>query len=156
MTLTPAPPSTDHRPTVASPWSAAACRVAVTGSAAGGALIAWTVGASLGDVDLVVGTGADARTIGPGSVLLVSALAALAALALAAVLARVAHRPRRAWQVVAATVLLVSLLGPLGAASFTAGVQLLALHATVALALFTSVPRMLPARRPAHDPAGSR
>jgi len=145
VTFTPAPA---HPAPVASRWPAAACYLAAISSTVGGALIVWTVGDRLGDVDLVVGSGTDAITVGPGAVALVSLLAAVAALALAAVLARVARRPRRTWEVVAAAVLLVSLLGPLGAASITAGVQLVALHATVALALFTSVPRLLPARRP--------
>ncbi len=103
----------------------------------------------VGRVHLVVGDGADARTVGPGSVLLVSLFAALAALGLAAVLSRTARRPRRTWRVVAGAVLAVSLLGPLGGATTTGQVQLVALHAVVALALFTTVPRMLPARRAA-------
>lgn len=145
MTLTPAPP----RPPVATESTPApvACYAAALLSPVGGALLAWAVGRFVGRVDLVVGRGADAHTVGPGSVLAVSLVAALAALGLAAVLARTARRPRRTWVAVATIVFLVSLLGPLAGATATAQWQLAALHTVVALALLGSVPRLLPAAR---------
>lgn len=149
MTFTPAsahlPVLRTHR------WSPRACYAAAVLSPVVGALAVWTFGRVVGQVHLVVGSGADAHTVGPGSVVVVSLLVALAALGLAAVLSRTVGRPRRTWQVVAGAVLAVSLLGPLGGATTTAVLQLLSLHAVVALALFTTVPRMLPARRAARD-----
>jgi hypothetical protein len=106
---------------------------ATTTWAVAGTLILWGVAEATG-VDLVVGDGADATTVGPVAVVLVSALAALAGPGLMFLLER---RPRgRAWFIgIATLVLLLSLAGPLGAASKDAMTILLNMHVVVWLAL---------------------
>jgi len=123
-----------------SPWCTptARRRHAVLGATLG-AVVSWSVSHYVGGVDLVVGSGANARTVGVFSVLLVSLLAGAAALGLATVLSRRAGRPRRTWTVVAGLVLALSLLGPLGATSVTVALALLALHLVVGLGLILGI-----------------
>src|ERR1700709_2696290 len=63
-------------------------RAATVLAAIAGALLVWLVADPLAGVDLTVGTGASARTIGPGVVVLVSALAGLGSVGLALLPAR--------------------------------------------------------------------
>jgi hypothetical protein len=105
--------------------------------AVAGTLIVWGV-ARLGDVDLVVGTGAEARTVGWVSVAVVSALAAAAGSLLLAVMARRLRRGRAWWAAVATAVLLLSLGGPLGAANAQAVATLVAMHVVVWVALMST------------------
>jgi hypothetical protein len=106
-------------------------------SAVTGTLVVWAV-SRLGGVDLVVGTGADARTIGWLDVAVVSALAALAGTLLLAFMANRLEHGRRWWTAVATGVLLLSLSGPLGATTGAAVVTLAAMHVVVWLALVTT------------------
>jgi hypothetical protein len=103
-------------------------------SAVTGTLIVWGV-ARLGGVDLVVGSGAEARTVGWVSVAVVSALAAAAGSLLLALMARRLRRGRAWWAAVATAVLLLSLGGPLGAANAQAVATLVAMHVVVWAAL---------------------
>jgi uncharacterized protein DUF6069 len=101
-------------------------RLAAIITAAAAAAVVWTVAGPLAGVQLKaqVGANAQAQQIGLASVITVSLLAGLAAWALLAVLENRARRPRRAWTITAASVLAVSLAGPLtsggGAATITA------------------------------------
>jgi hypothetical protein len=106
---------------------------APTAWAVAGTLVLWAVAEATG-VDLVVGEGADATTIGPVAVVLVSALAALAGTGLLALLER-RPRGRARFTAIATAVLLVSLAGPLGAATNDALTVLLNMHVVVWLAL---------------------
>jgi Family of unknown function (DUF6069) len=72
------------------------------------------------------GAHAPARQIDPASVITVSLLAGLAAWALLAVLEHRAGHPRRAWTITAASVLAVSLAGPLTAGRGAAAIAALA------------------------------
>ena len=108
-------------------------------SAVVGTLIVWVV-ARLGDVDLVVGSGAGSRTVGWVSVAVVSALAAAAGTLLLALMARL-PRGRDWWTAVATGVLLLSLGGPLGAANAAAVVTLAAMHVVVWVALVSTARR---------------
>ncbi|GAA2350303.1 DUF6069 family protein [Dactylosporangium salmoneum] len=79
--------------------------------------------------------------VGAVAVGVTAALAGLAAWGLLAILERATRRGRTIWVITAAVVLLVSLLGPLGAATAGAVAGLLALHLTVGAVLLAGLPR---------------
>jgi hypothetical protein len=90
------------------------------------------------DVDLTV---PDRGPIGAVAVGVTAALAGLAGWALLAVLERTTGRGRKIWIVTASVILLLSLLGPLGAATVGATLGLVALHLTVGGVLLAGLPR---------------
>jgi hypothetical protein len=107
--------------------------VAPVAWAVAGTLLLWSVAEATG-VDLVVGTGAGATTVGPVAVVLVSATAALAGSGLLALLER--RRNGRVWfTAIATAILLLSFAGPLGAVGNDAVTVLLNMHVVVWLAL---------------------
>jgi hypothetical protein len=85
--------------------------------------------------------------VGPGAVAVVSGLAGLAAGGLAVLLTRLTARARSIWHVVAVVILVLSLTGPLGAASASAGVTLTAMHLVVGATLIVGIGRTVSARR---------
>ncbi|WP_049556300.1 DUF6069 family protein [Nonomuraea sp. SBT364] len=91
-------------------------RILTVAGASAAALAVWAVAVPVAGTTLTVRMGAGTQPIEPGSVLVVSLLVGLAGWALLAVLERFASRPGRIWTVVALTVLVLSLLGPLGSA----------------------------------------
>ncbi|MFF3064803.1 DUF6069 family protein [Oerskovia sp. NPDC057915] len=105
--------------------------------AAVAAVLVWSAGTAAG-VEAVV-RGADGETeVGPAAVVVASLLVGFAGWGVRSLLRRVGRAPRagraqgeRAWVVTCAVVLLVSVLGPLGAVSTSATLLLLALHVTV-------------------------
>ena len=104
--------------------------------AAVGALALWLVETRLIGVDLAVRTGDVVQPVTGVSVVATALVAGLAATLSAWLLTRLApRRCRTVWTVLASAVLLVSLLGPLGATSPAAVVSLVALHLLVGLAL---------------------
>jgi hypothetical protein len=102
-----------------------------------GTLVVWGV-SRLGDVDLVVGTGDSARTVGWLSVAVMSALAAAAGSLLLVFLEGRFRRGRAIWTAIATVVLLLSLAGPLGGANTEAVIVLVAMHLVVYLDLVLS------------------
>jgi hypothetical protein len=114
------------------------------------ALLSWVGIHVIGGVDLVVGSGADAITVGAGRTVASTIAVALCGWALLAVLERTIEPPRRAlrlWQGVSLAVLAVSCIGPLTADAPTATRWwLLALHTTVAATFIPSMRRGTPAR----------
>jgi heme A synthase len=103
------------------------------------ALVVWAVADPLAGVNLQVGSGAAAQHVGPVMVGVISLLVSLAALGLLAVLERVTRRPRTVWLAVALFVLVLSLTGPLGAATTAATLSLAAMHLAVAAVLVGTV-----------------
>ncbi len=104
--------------------------------AAAAGVVVWGAGTALGVEAVVQGATGDMR-VGPVAVIVTALLVGLAGWGVRALLRRVGT-PRagrtageRTWMVTCAVVLLVSLLGPLGAASASATVLLAALHVTV-------------------------
>ena len=104
--------------------------------AAAAGLLVWGAGTALG-VEAVVRGGAGDTVVGPVAVIVTALLVGLAGWGVRSLLRRLGS-PRagrtpgeRTWLVTCAVVLLVSLLGPLGAASVSATVLLAALHVTV-------------------------
>ena len=109
--------------------------ITVTGATVG-ALALWLVETRLIGVDLAVRTGDVVQPVTGVSVVATALVAGLAATLSAWLLTRIApRRCRTVWTVLASAVLLVSLLGPLGATSPAAVVLLVALHLLVGLAL---------------------
>jgi hypothetical protein len=93
--------------------------------------VVWLLAVPVGGDDLRVGDGADAQTVALPSVLVVSAVAVFAGALTRRVLARRA-RGVLVWNVLAGVVLVLSLTGPLGAATAEAGLALTAMHLVVA------------------------
>ena len=91
------------------------------------ALAVWAVASVVLDVSLVAGN--PPTTVGPAAVVLVAVVVALAAWGVRALFFR---NRRTGWFVTCGVILLVSLLGPLGAATPAATLCLAALHLTVA------------------------
>lgn len=123
--------------TTAQPTRTSLSRNAITViGAAVGALALWLVEIRLIGVDLAVRTGDVVQPVTGVSVVATALVAGLAATLSAWLLTRLApRRCRTVWTVLASAVLLVSLLGPLGATSPAAVVSLVALHLLVGLAL---------------------
>ena len=105
-----------------------------------GALALWLVETRLIGVDLAVRTGDVVQPVTGVSVVATALVAGLAATLTAWLLTRLApRRCRTVWTVLASAVLLVSLLGPIGATSPAAVVSLVALHLLVGLALLVGL-----------------
>ncbi|MFK3979025.1 DUF6069 family protein [Micromonospora sp. NPDC050397] len=111
-------------------------RAVTLAAAAVSALAVWTVAVPVAGLDLTVGAGADARSIGPAAVALVPILAGGAGWALLAWLERRRPDGRRVWRFTAWAVLALSLVGP-ATAGAAAGVvaTLVAMHLVVAVTL---------------------
>ena len=123
--------------TTAQPTRTSLSRNAITViGATVGALVLWLVETRLIGVDLAVRAGDVVQPVTGVSVVATALVAGLAATLSAWLLTRLApRRCRTVWTVLASAVLLVSLLGPLGATSPAAVVSLVALHLLVGLAL---------------------
>jgi hypothetical protein len=84
---------------------------------------------------------ANGTAIGAAAAGVTAAVAGLLGWALLAILERTTARGRRAWTVVAAVVLLLSLAGPLGATGAAAIAGLTLLHLSVGAVLIAGLPR---------------
>ncbi|HEY3506325.1 MAG TPA: DUF6069 family protein [Actinocatenispora sp.] len=101
--------------------------VAVFGTVAAN-LVVWAVAVPALGVDLSVRTGTGTIQVGPGLVAIVTMLAGLLGWTLLGLLQGRTRRPAVIWSVIAGAVLLISLLGPLGAVTGGAVATLLAMH----------------------------
>ncbi len=113
-------------------------------AAAGAAAGVWAVAGPLAGIRLMARASAHgpAQQVGPASVVIMSLLAGLAAWALLALLERYARHPRRTWTAVAATVLVISLAGPLTAGRGLATVTALCcMHLAVGAVLILAMRR---------------
>lgn len=106
-------------------------RLLVVLAAAAAALALWAVAVPLAGVDLAVDQAGTRQTVTPALVAATALLVGFAGWGLLAVLERTAKRGARAWTAVAAAVLAVSLLGPLGAQGAAAVLVLLGMHLAV-------------------------
>jgi hypothetical protein len=92
-------------------------------------LVVWAIAVPLAGIDLTVDTGAGRTEVGPAAVAVVTMLAGLLGWTLLGLLQRRTRRAVPIWTAVAVAVLVVSLAGPLGAATTTAaGVTLVGMH----------------------------
>ncbi len=121
------------------------------GAPAVGTLV-WVIAHPLLGIDLRTGSGAHPTTVGLPSVIVVSIVVATAGYALRRMLSGRANATRT-WTVIAAVVLLLSLLGPLGARTAAAGVALAALHLAVGGTVITGVRRAFGPGRSAGTPS---
>jgi hypothetical protein len=142
---------TSSIPAVAAPTAArsrvAAGPAAVAVVAAVAVAVAVRLAAGALGVDVRVSMGGSTTPVTLGAVVTASAVAALLGWALLAVLTRWISRPVTAWRTVAVLVLLLSLGGPLSSGVDAASIAVLvALHAAVAAALVTLLPRAVRSR----------
>jgi uncharacterized protein DUF6069 len=104
------------------------------------ALAAWYLETAVLHVDLTVAMGPTLQPVTAVAVVLTALLAGIAGTVTARLLTRLAgRRARIAWTVVAGLVLVLSLLGPLGATSPAAVVSLVALHLVVGVMLLVGL-----------------
>lgn len=103
--------------------------VAVT--AAGAAALVWSLVTQVASVDLTVHAGSGPQDVNVGSVVVASLVVALVGAGLLRVLQRRAQRGLAIWTGVGVAVLAVSLVGPMGATSASAGGCLALLHLVV-------------------------
>jgi uncharacterized membrane-anchored protein len=110
--------------------------LAVTTTASAGlAYLAWHAGG----LELTVRNGPE---VGLVSVLVTAAVVSIAGLGLLQFLERRDPRALRTWTLVACLVLLLSLLGPLGATTLSAGLALASLHLVVGTSLVVGARRI--------------
>jgi hypothetical protein len=109
--------------------------------AAAAALAVWALAVPLGGVDLAVDQSGSRQTVGPVLVVAASLVAGAAAWALLAVLEKATARAGRIWTIIAAAVLAVSLLGPLGAVTTAATLVLMGMHVAVGAVLIAGLVR---------------
>jgi hypothetical protein len=103
----------------------------VAAAAAGAAAAIWWLATGVASVDLIVGSGSAAREIGLMSVVVTALVVTLASAGLLRILERRARHGLAIWTWVSAAVLVLSLVGPLGAATLAAGACLAAMHLVV-------------------------
>jgi len=115
------------------------------GAAVALGLMAWLLAGPVAGSDFTVRTDphGPAQHVGPVAVVVVALFIGLLAWGLLAVLERFTRRARVIWTVIAAAVLVISLLGPLGGAETSDKLSLLVLHLVVGGTLILG----LPARR---------
>ncbi|GAA3931120.1 hypothetical protein GCM10023085_10640 [Actinomadura viridis] len=114
----------------------AARRALTVAGAAAAALALWALAGPAAGIDLTVGSGGTARTVGAGAVITSALVAGLAAWALLASMERFLRAPARVWTTIAAVVLVLSLAGPFTAGAGTAGTLVLGgLHLLVGAVL---------------------
>ncbi|HEY2794901.1 MAG TPA: DUF6069 family protein [Micromonosporaceae bacterium] len=114
---------------------------AVIGGATIAAVVDWTTLHFADGSNLAVRSGSSVQHIGAISVVAAVVIAGLAAWGLLAVLRRRVRNPRRTWTIIAVAVLAVSLLGPLGAVTLSAGLGLVSLHLVAGIALIVGFRR---------------
>src|SRR3954452_12559983 len=103
----------------------------VAAAAAGAAAAIWWLATGGASVDLTVGSGSDAREIGLVSVVVPAVGVSVAAAGLLRVLDRRTGHGLAIWTWVAVAVLVLSLVGPLGASTLSAGACLVGMHLAV-------------------------
>lgn len=115
--------------------------VSVLGAAAC-ALAVWTVAVPVGGLELTVRTGGSVQAVGAGAVAVSSVLTGMAGWGLLAVLERFTARAGRTWTMVALGVLVLSVLGPLGAGlGAVTRIVLVAMHLIVGAVLIVGLGR---------------
>jgi hypothetical protein len=98
-------------------------------AAAGATFTGWTIAHQLAGVDLIVDTGSGPATVTPAAVALATVVAGLAAWGLLALVERRTQRAAAVWSGIVSTLLLISLLGPIGSAvGAAATAALVAMH----------------------------
>ncbi|TYB91597.1 hypothetical protein FXF53_29815 [Micromonospora sp. WP24] len=116
-------------------------RAITVGAGVAGALLLWVVNDPWAGADLTVGQGDAVQHIGPDAVVVAALIAGVAAWVLLALLERTVSHPARTFRIIASTVLLLSLAGPLASGVDTGSrLALLGMHVTVGAALILGLP----------------
>ncbi len=110
--------------------------LATAAGAVAAPLLIWLLADPIGGLDLQVRQGEDLFTVGPVAVVIAAMVASAVALGLARALGRARHG-RAVFVTVASIGLLVSLAGPLGAATDSTGLVLASMHLAVGAVLIT-------------------
>lgn len=143
-TTTTFTPSTTHRPSEAPAarrhhrrlW-----RLAAIAAAALLPLLVWVIAVPVAGIELVAGSGAAARPVGPASIVAAALIPGFAAWGVLALLERFAPHSGRIFAIVGWAVLLLSLLGPsLTGATGTVLVVLLVMHVVTGATLVIGLP----------------
>jgi hypothetical protein len=115
--------------------------------AAAAAAVVWVVAVPVLGIDLAVSPGGQPQSVSLGAVVATSSVAGLLGWALLAALETRTRRAVTVWSMIAVTVALLSLGGPLSAgASGAATAALVALHVVVAAVLIPGLRRTSPSR----------
>ncbi|BCJ30475.1 DUF6069 family protein [Actinocatenispora sera] len=121
---------------MASTTRPARARALTVATAVVAAVLGWAVLAPVAGLDLIVTVGTGQQRIGAAAVIVATLVVGLAGWGLRALLDRLTGRARTVWTVIAATVLALSLLGPVGSAVGGGTVAaLIGLHLLVGLVL---------------------
>ncbi|SIR30272.1 hypothetical protein SAMN05444858_108102 [Micromonospora avicenniae] len=116
-------------------------RAITVAAGAASALLLWVVNDPWAGNDLAVRQGDTTMHIGPVAVVVAALIAGLAAWGLLALLERTVGHPVRTFRIIALTVLVLSLAGPLGSGiGISSRLALLAMHLTVGAALILGLP----------------
>ncbi len=102
------------------------------------AMVMWTCTVLLADTQLIVRLGGETQVVGGGTVGVVAGMSALVGLTVLRVLEQVVPRGLEVWTALAVVTTLVSLLGPLSAASGSTAGTLAGLHGVVAAVVIAS------------------
>ncbi|MFD6948597.1 hypothetical protein A6A08_18245 [Nocardiopsis sp. TSRI0078] len=133
-TTAPVTSGTSSRPTARRALTVAAAVLAP--------LFLWALTVPLAGVELTALPGGEPRAVGPVAVAVAGLVFGLAAWALLAVLERTVRRPGRVWTVVAFSVLVLSLAGPVTSGAEPAAVLVLAgMHVLVGAVLILGLGR---------------
>lgn len=116
--------------------------LSVVASAPAAALLVWLAWTQVAGVGLRAESHGTTQTVGAPAVVASALLFSLLGCALLRVLERRTARGLRTWTWIGGGVLVVSLLGTLGATSPAAGLGLASMHATVALVLLVGLRRV--------------
>lgn len=127
-------------------------RFLIVAGTAACAFVLWLVEHAVLGADLAVRSGSSVQEIGGPAVVAVALLVGLAAWGLLALLERTTAGGRRVWTVIAAVILLLSLLGPLSGVTAGAKLALALQHLCVGGLLLLLLPRAK-AAHPTASPA---
>lgn len=143
-TTTFTPSSTDQAPAAPGARSRSRSRLRRLAAIAAAALLpllVWVIAVPVAGIELVAGSGAAARPVGPASIVAAALIPGFAAWGVLALLERFAPHSGRIFAIVGWAVLLLSLLGPsLTGATGTVLVVLLVMHVVTGATLVIGLP----------------
>lgn len=103
-------------------------RLLTIAAAVAATLVVWLAAVPILGVELAAQTGGGTIEVGPGAVVIATVVAGLAGWALLALLERLTPRARVIWTAIAAAVLVLSMLGPLGGIGAASQLTLALMH----------------------------
>lgn len=119
-----------------------ALRALIVGVAVAAALLVWLIAVPVAGIELVARSGSGTQAIGAAQLAVVVAIVGLAGWALLEMLERRTKDPVRNWTATALIVLVLSLVGPLGANTAGGALALVTLHLVTAAVLIVGLRRV--------------